>query len=487
MIELLNKLPSFIYGIQLLIAQLLIIFTLPKKRLWGLFYLAELAVFLPTAFFLPDIVWLGLFYTPSFPLILILLAANVLIFKLEWTKTIFLTVCIAIMQHLAECITMAVRYLFPIEKDSVWWFVISYLCYLIAYSLFFLLFRKHKQEINMKPGKLIVISFTVFFIIYTLRNIAVTLSDTYDVTPYIRAMINGYAAVCCIFCIVFMFASNRADDLSIEKDVMTKLLAQEQARYSRFVEHQDIINRKCHDLKYEIAAMRKLSSEEQKETIEKLEREVMIYENFAKTGNASLDYTLSEKNLYCMQQNIKFTYIVDGDALYFMSATDIYTLFGNAIDNAIECVTRYEDEEKRIISINVAKAGIMLRIHIENYCEEAYEFREGGLPTTKKEKEYHGFGLKSIRFIAEKYGGIMSATCEYNLFLLDIMICSGIGKKHEKTHQTSASYFLRLRAPSADSSRVNINPRRAATLRKTAEIPDRRQKIPSIKGERVFA
>jgi len=422
MIELLNHLPSFIYGVQLLVAQLLIILILPKKPRWGWFYAAELTVFLPTAFFLPDIVWFGVFYTPFFPLILILIAANVLIFNLKWAEVLFVTVCIAMMQHLAECTTMAIRHLFPLTEDSVWWFVISYLCYIIAYSLFFLLFRRHKNEINMKSGKLISIIFAVFFIIFTLRNIAVTLSDAYEVPGYIRATINCYAAVCCIFCICFMFTTNRADDLNEEKDIMTKLLSQEQSHYSNLVAQQDIISRKCHDLKYEIAALRKMSAEKRNETIEKLERDIMIYENFAKTGNVSLDYTLSEKNLHCLQHNIKFTYIVDADALSFMQATDIYTLFGNAIDNAIECVTRYDDEEKRIISINVAKAGIMLRLHFENYCEEIYEFREGVLPTTKEEKDYHGFGLKSIRFIAEKYGGIMSASCEYNLFMLDIMI-----------------------------------------------------------------
>lgn len=423
MIEFLNDHPSLIYGIQLLVAQLLILLLLPKRRRWGLFYALELAVFLPIAYFFPDVVWLGTFYLPLFLLVPLIILGNYLILNVSFKEALFVAVCIGMMQHLAECMTMAIRYLFSsMTMDSVWWFVISYLCYAVVYTLFFFLFRLHKKDINMKSVKLICMIFAVYFIIYTLRNIAVTLSDTYQVNHFLRATINGYAAVCCFFCMIFMFTSNKADDLNTEKKAMEKLLEREQVHYGNLVAQQDIINRKCHDLKYEIAAMRKLPSEAQNEVLAGLEHEVMIYENFAKSGNAPLDYTLSEKNLYCVRHNIKFTYIVDGKLLSFMQATDIYALFGNAIDNAIECVTKYDDEEKRIVSINVTLVGTMIRLHFENYCEEEEEILNGSIRTTKKDKNYHGFGLKSIRFIAEKYGGIMNISRECNMFLLDILI-----------------------------------------------------------------
>lgn len=54
------------------------------------------------------------------------------------------------------------------------------------------------------------------------------------------------------------------------------------------------------------------------------------------TGNDALDAILSEKGLACEQGGIAFRCMADGAAVGFMAPTDIYSLFGNALDNAIE-------------------------------------------------------------------------------------------------------------------------------------------------------
>lgn len=46
---------------------------------------------------------------------------------------------------------------------------------------------------------------------------------------------------------------------------------------------------------------------------------------------------------------------------------------------------------------------------------------EDGLPLTKKNKNYHGFGVKSMRLIAEKYGGKMYASLKDDIFRVDIV------------------------------------------------------------------
>lgn len=45
--------------------------------------------------------------------------------------------------------------------------------------------------------------------------------------------------------------------------------------------------------------------------------------------------------------------MADGACLDFMDAVDIYTIFGNALDNAIESVSKLEDPEQRMISVMV--------------------------------------------------------------------------------------------------------------------------------------
>ena len=65
----------------------------------------------------------------------------------------------------------------------------------------------------------------------------------------------------------------------------------------------------------------------------------------------------------------------------------------------------------------------MVSIHVENYYDDKEEIIfENGLPKTKKDKNYHGFGMRSIKMICEKYGGSVLASAEDGIFNLDMII-----------------------------------------------------------------
>ena len=141
----------------------------------------------------------------------------------------------------------------------------------------------------------------------------------------------------------------------------------------------------------------------------------------ARTGNDALDVILTEKSLLCAQNDIKVTCIADGKALAFMSETDTYSLFGNALDNAIEALANVEDKEKRTIGLIVKRSGGFVSVHIYNYCPVRPTFSDGIPVTTKADKLSHGFGMASIRMIAAKYGGEMSASADDEMFRLDVL------------------------------------------------------------------
>ncbi len=114
--------------------------------------------------------------------------------------------------------------------------------------------------------------------------------------------------------------------------------------------------------------------------------------------------------------------MADGTLLNFMNTADVCSIFGNALDNAIENVQKQEDIEKRMIQLSVFSKEQLIMIKFENYCDEA-PILENGLPsTTKKNKNYHGYGLKSIKMISQKYGGSMTIKTENNWFVLRILI-----------------------------------------------------------------
>lgn len=232
-----------------------------------------------------------------------------------------------------------------------------------------------------------------------------------------------YAIIACIVSLLFQFGLFERSRLRRENERIEQLFATEERQHNQSKENIELINRKCHDLKHQIAAIRSMTNDEQREeSLKEMESAVFIYESDAKTGNDTLDVVLTEKSLQCEKHKIKFEYMVDGCAINFMRPVDCYTLFGNMLDNAIESVIQQTDPEKRIISLTVMAKNNIVSIHMENYCEDTIIF-ENGLPvTTKKDKNYHGFGMKSIKFLAERYGGNLVISNENKLFIIDIMI-----------------------------------------------------------------
>lgn len=210
-------------------------------------------------------------------------------------------------------------------------------------------------------------------------------------------------------------------DLTRRYAVIEQMLAAEQKTQRMTAENVELINRKCHDLKHQIAGLRRMESASERDAyISEIERAVLFYESAAPTGNETLDLILMEKKLYCQEHGIRFTCIVDGAPLAMLGRMDLHSLFGNAIDNAIESVMQ-EEASKRVIGLRVGTRGAFLSIHIENYVGHPVTLK-GGLPVTQKDADYHGFGVLSIRHVVRKYDGTMTIRTDDNLFRLDILI-----------------------------------------------------------------
>ena len=178
---------------------------------------------------------------------------------------------------------------------------------------------------------------------------------------------------------------------------------------------------KCHDLRHQIREYGKKSAISP-ESINDLEQMINIYDSNVKTGNETLDLILTEKSLLCQKKNIKLTCLADCSKIGFIDDSDLYSLFGNAVDNAIEAVMKIQNDDKRNISLIVRNVENYLSISIENYYEGEIKFGDDGLPlTTKFDTNYHGYGVKSIKYIVDKYHGTLSITAKKDIFKLYIL------------------------------------------------------------------
>ena len=112
--------------------------------------------------------------------------------------------------------------------------------------------------------------------------------------------------------------------------------------------------------------------------------------------------------------------MLDGSVLQSWRPGDIYSFFGNALDNAVNSVSELP-EEKRSVSITQARRGGLVSIRMENYYAGEIRF-EDGLPVTSGDRRYHGFGMKSIRMVAESYGCDVRAETADDVFRLTLLV-----------------------------------------------------------------
>ena len=209
-----------------------------------------------------------------------------------------------------------------------------------------------------------------------------------------------------------------------ELSVMNVMLKSQYEQYRNYQDSLDLIQMKYHDLKHQITGLRAESDEEKrKKWIDSMENEIAAFENISRTGNQVLDTILAAKIFHCRKNHIQITCVADGKLLDHMHVTDICSIFGNALDNAIEHVILIPDPEKRLIHLTVSAQKGFVFIKIENYCEaEISKNEEDLITTTKKDSKNHGFGLKSIRTAVEKYDGSVVFGVQQNWFELKILL-----------------------------------------------------------------
>ncbi len=207
-----------------------------------------------------------------------------------------------------------------------------------------------------------------------------------------------------------------------ELAVMNLLWKKEQEQYQLSRENIALINQKCHDLKHQIRAIRNASKEDIDKYLEEMESSIQIYESIVKTGNEVLDTILTEKSLYCRERGITVSCVADGSQMEFINTVDLYAILGNALDNAIEAVEKFKHEEKRQIDVMIYRQQNFLVMNIINPLKGNLVYEEELPVTTKGDKQYHGFGLRSMRYLVKKYDGFLNVSTDDGCFSLKILM-----------------------------------------------------------------
>ena len=153
-------------------------------------------------------------------------------------------------------------------------------------------------------------------------------------------------------------------------------------------------------------------------SIRHLRQQMESYENYYRTGNPYLDVIIRDKAKTAREKQIDFTAILHFADGSFLDPLDISTIFGNALDNALEASEKLA-VSRRVVSVKARRIHDMLVIAVEN---NALPDADASGKTTKEDTLFHGFGLSNIRAAVDKYDGQCTVKCKDGVFVLKIMI-----------------------------------------------------------------
>ena len=286
--------------------------------------------------------------------------------------------------------------------------------------------QTHAIDRKMLAVTVIVLAVTVILCSFEdvyFAQLSVWRENRFDNPIYyvLRQTGNIFSAVCCI--VILLFASKTIVEHSLQREVdyLKHVVRQGKLQYEISKDTIDLINIKCHDIKYKLEAM-SAADGVSKKAMDDLRESISIYDSKIKTGNRLLDVLLTEKSLFCEQNKIALSCMTDGEKLGFMESGDLYCLFGNLIDNALEAVRAIEKQERRVINLTVKDKGGIVLVQEENYFDGEIKFEDGLPLTTKNDRNYHGFGMRSLRMIVKKYGGELTANVTDDIFRLNIIL-----------------------------------------------------------------
>jgi len=427
----------FVYKLQfmaaLLIAEGMFLCRLPLRDRFFLRAAAAVSACFMAALLFPILSYDALYSSVMFLTFFILtIPAAKLCFDASWRGCVFCTVAGYSVQHLASVCydliltiggfsgTTQVYSGTAAQFDPITTAIfleVYALVYWALYQFFGRRLKKDEEVTIQRPSLLVLVVLTVLVEIVLNAFVIYHKYENLDLVYYLAASLTN--VICSLSVLVILFSLLLQKSLEAELGVVYQMLRQEQKQYEISKETIDLINVKCHDMKHQIRAISRQAAIDPV-ALKEMEDVISIYGTIVKTGNQALDIILAEKSLYCQKNGVCISCMADGAKLDFMADSDIYSLFGNLLDNAIRSVVELEPD-KRVISFTVRAEQALLSINSHNYYGGEVRMVRGLPVTNQAEKDYHGYGVKSMVLIVEKYGGTISFSAKNQVFNMNIL------------------------------------------------------------------
>lgn len=236
-----------------------------------------------------------------------------------------------------------------------------------------------------------------------------------------------FAIISLLWCVTVLAKQQKLEQQSMFAEINRK--------YYEAMEQQHFeVRRLKHDLANHIQILTALPEEKRTAYAGELSGNTALSQSFVYCGDATVNAVLTVKKSAMERCHIRLKTEVDIPATLPYDKTDLCALYANALDNAMEACMQLEETQREISLKSKAGKGLLC-LEIRNPDPNAWKkesaertkkqagsvsekISEHGplLPTSKTDKNNHGFGLRSIQEIVKRYHGRLEIKTENGFF-----------------------------------------------------------------------
>ncbi len=348
------------------------------------------------------------------------------IYKITLINTLFFTWIYSVIIAISDIIIISLlTYIFgsrygSIDTENVAFYVGAYLSIILVFSFLCFTAFLAKKKLRKLPKKysIMIIIYPAFC--YTIMDII----DSLMIKANVKNPLFVFLPILCLMYIIFM-VFNFFDGYSktIEVESLNKISAEREANYRTLKESNEQIRIMRHDMNKHLKVLTDLiakdKTDEARKYIDALNDENKNFSSYVYTNNEAFDTAMNIECQKAKASGVDFKSFVGVNGEIKMDDTDITKLFCNLLDNAVEAA---EKTKEKFVSIYVTQKGGDLVVSVKN---SSGEVDVSDLRTTKSDEANHGYGLKSIDSVLEKYDISINRSYKDGLFETDIVLKNG--------------------------------------------------------------
>lgn len=245
----------------------------------------------------------------------------------------------------------------------------------------------------------------------------------------------------------YLNARVRGEKLQLEREQIERQIEAEREEYRRIEQGVELGRRYRHDMRHHFSVLGGLmhsgNTREAEAYLNTLGEQMSVAEQRPYCSDPTVNAVLSPLIMRAEEAGIRVKAHVALPQELPVCSSDLCSLLSNLIENAVEAASLCAEGERRLLVLAECREGKRLIVSVENSVRAKVALDQDGMPSAPR-REGHGYGLASVRFIVEKYNGVLRCEAGEDTFSVRAVLFFPVEEPHGKRQRG-----VRLRAAAA--------------------------------------